>query len=93
MWTTFKVLIECSTTLLLCYGGFLAKRHMGSQAGIKTAPPALEGRVLTPGPPAKSLRHSCLERRLCQNYAGVSLKGPGGYSADPRALLPEALTQ
>ena len=50
MWTTFKVLIEFSTTLLLFYGGFLAKRHMGSQPGIKTAPPALEGKVLTTGP-------------------------------------------
>ena len=50
MWTIFKVLIERCTTLLLCYGGFLAKRHVGSQAGIKTAPPALEGKVLTLDP-------------------------------------------
>ena len=36
--------------------GFLAKRYVGdAQLGIKPTSPALEGKVLTPGPPGKTL--------------------------------------
>ena len=43
---------------------FLASRHVGvlaPQPGIKPTPPALEGKVLTTGPPGKSLERSILE--------------------------------
>ena len=36
---------------VLCFG-FLATRHVGP--GIQPIPPALEGEVLTTGPPGKS---------------------------------------
>ena len=46
---------------LLCFFGFLATRPVGSCGiltswpGIEPTPPALEGKVLTTGPPGKSL--------------------------------------
>ena len=52
----FKVFIEFVTILLLsvlCFG-FLAVRH-SPQPGIEPTLPALEGEVLTTGPPGKSL--------------------------------------
>ena len=57
MWTIFKVFIEFVTTLLPCFG-FLAMRYVGSwllDQGIKPAPPALENKVLTTGPPGMSI--------------------------------------
>lgn len=59
MWTIFKVFIEFFTVLLMFYvfgffdheaGGILAP-----QPGIKPSPSALEGNILTTGPPGKSL--------------------------------------
>ena len=59
MWTIFKVFIEFFTILLMFYvfgffghevGGILAP-----QPGIKPSPSALEGNILTTGPPGKSL--------------------------------------
>ena len=67
MWTIFKVFIEYFTTLLLFYflGFFFpffffffalwACGILASQPGIELSPPALEGKVLTTGPPRKSL--------------------------------------
>ena len=54
-----KIFIEFVTILILflCFD-FLATRHVGilaSQPGLKSAPFALEGKVLTTGPPGKSL--------------------------------------
>ena len=56
MWTIFKDVFEFITILLWCFGFFTVK-HVGSQLhwpGIKPAPPALEGNILTTGPPGKS---------------------------------------
>ena len=61
MWIIFKVFIEFVTILLLCYAlvfwheacGILAPRP-----GIEPTPPALEGEVLTTGPPGRSLNYS-----------------------------------
>ena len=66
MWTTFKVFIEFVTILLLFYVldfffffGRKACRILVPGPGIQPAPPALEGGVLTTGPPGKSpLFHS-----------------------------------
>ena len=55
MWTIFKVFIEFITTLLLFW--FIGREACGILApwpGIDPAPPALEGEVLTTGPPGKS---------------------------------------
>ena len=58
MWTIFKVFIEFIKTLLVfCVFGFVAPMHMGILAprrGTEPPPPALEGEVLTTGPPGKS---------------------------------------
>ena len=59
MRTIFKVFIEFCYNIasVLCFG-FLAVRHSGilaPQPGIEPAPAALEGEVLTTGPPGKSL--------------------------------------
>ena len=62
MWTIFKVFI--ATILLLFYGvffGFFGRQACGILApwpGIEPAPPALEGKVLTTGPPGKALHVS-----------------------------------
>ena len=60
MWTTFKVFIEFVTILFsVLYFGFLATRHVAKilapRPGIEPAPLALEGEVLTTGPPGKPL--------------------------------------
>ena len=55
MWTILKVFIECVTLLLVLCFGVLARGILAPRPGIKPTPPALEGKVLTPGPPRKSL--------------------------------------
>ena len=58
MWTIFKVFwIYYNIASVLCFG-FLAVSHvdLSSPPGIEPAPPALEGEVLTTGPPGKSLK-------------------------------------
>ena len=58
MWTIFKVFIEFVTILLLfCVFGFFGPKAcgiLGPPPGIEPIPPALEGKVLTTGPPGKS---------------------------------------
>ena len=59
MWTIFKVFIEFVTILLLFYVFFWFFGHeacgiLAPRPGIEPAPPALEGEVLTTGPPGKS---------------------------------------
>ena len=59
MWTIFKVFIEFFTTLLLFYVLFCfvfdhKTWDLSSPPGIEPASPALEGKVLTTGPPEKS---------------------------------------
>ena len=56
MWTIFKVFIEFVTILLLFYVlvfGCEACGILAPQPGIKPAPRALEGEVLTTGLPGK----------------------------------------
>ena len=58
MWTIFKVFIEFVTLyyFFLCFV-FFGQEACGVLAlwpGIEPAPPALEGKVLTTGPPGKS---------------------------------------
>ena len=58
MWTIFKVFIEFVTILLLFYVLVYGPEACGiltPQPGIELSLPALEGRVLTTGPPGKSL--------------------------------------
>ena len=58
MWTIFKVFIDFVTILLLFYVWFFGRDACGilvPRPGIKPAPPALEGEVLTTEPPGKSL--------------------------------------
>ena len=52
--TIFKVFIEFVTILFLFYVGHEACGIIAPQPGIEPAPPALEGKVLTTGPPGKS---------------------------------------
>jgi len=51
--TIFKVFIEFVTILFLFYVGHEACGIIAPQPGIEPAPPALEGKVLTTGPPGK----------------------------------------
>ena len=60
MWIIFNVFIEFVTVLFLYYvwGGFFGHEACGILArwrGTKLTPPALEGKVLTTGPPGNSL--------------------------------------
>ena len=59
MWTNFKAFAELVTILILFYVlAFFGQEACGilaPQSGIKSAPLALEGKVLTRGPPGKSL--------------------------------------
>ena len=55
MWAILKVFIEFVTILLLFW--FFSQEACGTFAlppGIEPTPPALEGEVLTAGPPGKS---------------------------------------
>ena len=55
LWTIFKVFIEFVTVLLLFrFFGLQACSVLAPWSGIKSTPPALEGEVLTTGPPGKS---------------------------------------
>ena len=56
MWTIFKVFIEFVTILLLFYVLVFWPQGMWDLPGpgIEPTPPALEGEVLTTGPPGKS---------------------------------------
>ena len=83
MWTIFKVFIEFVTILLLFYVFFWLRSmwDLSSQPGIELAPPALEGKVLTTGPPRKSLPYPfsspefwVLTAKLtpCQAFASLS---------------------
>ena len=58
MWTIFKVFIEYVTRLPLFYvfwfSGHWACGILASWPGIVLSPPALEGKILTTGPPGKS---------------------------------------
>ena len=56
MWAILKVFIECVTILLLFYVFVFCSQGMWdlSSPTIETAPPALEGKILTSGPPEKS---------------------------------------
>ena len=79
-WTIFKVFIEFVTILLLFY----VREACGISAprpGIKPAPPALEGEVLTTGPPETSLDlqflpydldlRKCSESQLLGHFCGT----------------------
>ena len=58
MWTIFKVFMEFVTILLLFYVlffGLEARGILAPRPGIEPAPPALEGEVLTTGPPGRPL--------------------------------------
>ena len=59
MWTIFKIFLEFVTVLLWIYVSvFLGLQACGILVpwpGIEPAPSALEGEVLTTGPPGKSL--------------------------------------
>ena len=58
--------MEFVSILLLFYVlCVLALRHVGSE--IKSAPPALEGKVLTSGPPGKSLYFVLNEIKIIQS--------------------------
>ena len=60
MWTIFKVFIEFVTVLFLFYvWGFFgceACEILAPRPGTEPASPALEGEILTTGPPGKSLQ-------------------------------------
>ena len=58
MWTIFKVFIQFVTILLifmLWFYGHKACGILAAWSGSKPLPPVLEGKVLTTGPPGKSL--------------------------------------
>ena len=70
MWTIFKVFIEFVTLLLLllCFGFFFffgrkACGILAPQPGIEPATPALEGDVLTTGPPGKSRDYLLIKKK------------------------------
>ena len=59
IWTVFQIFIELVTILLLFYVLVFWLRGMWDllpQPGIEPKPPTLDGRVLTTGPPEKSLQ-------------------------------------
>ena len=55
MWTIFKVFIDFVIILFLFMFWFLGSGILALRPGIEPAPLALEGEVLTTGPPGKSL--------------------------------------
>ena len=72
----FKVFIDFVTILLLFYVLFFGHKACGIlalQPGIRPVSPELEGDVLTPGPPGKSLSFQ---------FKGVQAGTPGGCKVD-----------
>ena len=58
MWTIFKALLnllQYCFCFIFCFFGHEACGILASQPGFELSPPALEGAVLTTGPPGKSL--------------------------------------
>ena len=58
MWTTFKVLLNSLQYCFCCMFWFFGRQACGilaTRPGIQPATPAVEGEVLTSGPPGKSL--------------------------------------
>ena len=73
MWTTFKVFIEFVTNILFFMFWFFGCEARGILApwpGIKLASPALEGKVLTTGPPGKS-HQSVFNSHLIWLYSSI----------------------
>ena len=61
----------------------MAVRHVGILApgpGIKPAPPALEGEVLTTGPPGKSWELVFNRYRVCGDEKVLEMDGGDGYT-------------
>ena len=80
MWTIFQVFIEFVTILLRFMFWFFGHEACGILSplpGIKPSPPALEGEVLTTGPPGKS-QHYCFY--LFVYYASKLLHFPLPHS-------------
>ena len=82
MWTIFKVFIEFVTILLPFYVLVFGPKACGILAlrpGIEPAPPALEGEILTRGPPGRSLRQllSSLGRTWISHTLSLSGNGVG----------------
>ena len=86
----FKVFIEFVTVLLFCSGLFGPKAgDVSSPTGIETVLPALEGKVLTAGPPGTSLNlrfvshfvnHYCLVTKLCLTLCDpMDCSPPGSF--------------
>ena len=63
MWTIFKVFLEFVTILLrflFCFFGHEARGTLVPRRGMERAPPPLESKVLTTGPPGKSQEYLIL---------------------------------
>ena len=68
---------------VLCFGVFFFFGHnacgiLAPQPGIEPAPPALEGEVLTTGPPGKSLSHVLRKEYLVSSRSAPCLPCPVG---------------
>ena len=86
MWTTFKVVIEFVTILLLLlmvwFFGLKTCGILASWPGIEPIAPAVEGEVSTTGPPGKSSRTSIcmcpelwMEKNSNKRCSGICHKG------------------
>ena len=84
MWTIFKVAIELATTLplflMFWFFGPKACRSPAPLPGTECTPSALEGEVLTTGPPGKSLP-------LCLKTRKAELVSTPGMEASPAAQM------
>ena len=85
MWAIFNVLIEFVTTLLLVFLNVLVFWPLGMwdaspAPGIEPVPPALEGKVLTTGPPGKSLNQvSTAFPKALEHASKVLIQGTTSY--------------
>ena len=78
MWTILKAFVEFITTLLLFYVLIFGPEACGAlvpQPGIELALSALEGEILTPGPPGKPLHQHKFWRM--SGWSSQSMKGMG----------------
>ena len=104
MWMIFKGFTQFVTILLLFVMFWLFGCEtcgiLAPQPGIESAPPALEGKVLTTGPPGKSLTMAIFNNHLIKFLKIKQLackQVPAGtplslemFNEAPRVSLPEA---
>ena len=76
---------------MFCFFGYEAYGILASQPGFELSPPALEGAVLTPGPPGQSLLSRSIWKSQADRVPQLQSRRPEPPLATLWLLLPQSL--